>query len=255
MTRARFATLVLLAALPIVPHARGASIVVPGSADGVEGDQGNLFPFSDGSVPGISSQRYQQVYGASAFSSASGPLLITDIFFRPDATLLGAPFSTTIPSIQINLSTTSAPVDGLSFTFADNVGANDTIVFNGALTLSTAYTGPSGGPKDFDISIHLSTPFTYDPAAGNLLLDVRNFGASVTDRFDTAGDLNDSVSRVYTSNDGRDVNSSTATFTGTEGLVTRFDFTPAPATPLPAAAWAAAPLIALLPLARRRRLQ
>jgi hypothetical protein len=33
-------------------------------------------------------------------------------------------------------------------------------------------TGPAGGPKDFTVNFSI-TPFIYDPAAGNLLMDVR----------------------------------------------------------------------------------
>ena len=58
-------------------------------------------------------------------------------------------------------------MDGLNpCNFANNVGADDTIVHSGSLFLSSAFTGPAGGPKGFDILIHLTTPFTYDPASG-----------------------------------------------------------------------------------------
>lgn len=252
MHRARFA-IVLLPALALHPAARADSLIVPGAGNGAEGNEGNVFPFSP-STNGIPSQRYQQVYGASAFASLPGPITITDILFRPDATLPGAPFSNTLPSIQINLSTTAAAVDALSLTFANNLGANDAVVFSGALSLSSAYTGPAAGPKDFDIAIHLQTPFTYNPAAGNLLLDVRNFSSVDIGRFDLINDSTDSVSRVYTSTGGT-ANDPTAAFAATEGLVTQFNFRPAALTnptPLPAAAWAATPLLALLLAAAAR---
>jgi hypothetical protein len=52
------------------------------------------------------------------------------------------------------LSTTSANPNALSTTFANNIGADDTVVFGaGALALSSAFTGPAGGPKNFDIVI------------------------------------------------------------------------------------------------------
>ncbi|MCZ6793785.1 MAG: PEP-CTERM sorting domain-containing protein, partial [Planctomycetota bacterium] len=108
-----------------------------------------------------------------------------------------------------------------------NVGADDTIVHSGALALSSSDTGPLAGPKDFDIVIALSTPFFYDPSAGNLLLDVRNFvGASTSiGFFDATGSASDSTSRVYSVGG---VNNVTALNNNTAGLVTQFDIAPIP---------------------------
>ena len=73
------------------------------------------------------------------------------------------------------------------------------------------------------------TPFLYDPALGNLLMDVRNFGGGLTTYFD-AEYSSDEVSRVWVTND---VGSATADFADIGGgLVTRFVVTsvPEPAT-------------------------
>jgi hypothetical protein len=170
----------------------GANFIVPSALTSVEGDTNNGFPFNLANF-GLSSMRYQQVYSSSEFS---GLFLITDIEFRPDAQT-GAAFSSTLSNIQIDLSTTTAAVDGLSSTFAVNVGSNDTVVYSGPLTLSSSDTGPAAGPKDFDIVIVLQTPFLYDPALGNLLLDVRNFGGGSTTQFDADDTFGDSTSRVF----------------------------------------------------------
>jgi len=191
-----------------------ANVIVPSAQTSVEGNSNNGFPFNIAAF-GLSSQRYQQVYGSSEFS---GLFLITDIEFRPDATS-GAAFSSTLSNIQIDLSTTTAAVDGLSATFAANVGSNDTIVYSGPLTLSSSDTGPPGGPKAFDIVIVLQTPFLYDPALGNLLLDVRNFGGGSTTQFDAQITTGDSVSRVFTTSSG--VSGLTGT-PDTSGLITSF---------------------------------
>jgi hypothetical protein len=199
--------------------ASAAVIVVPNSLAAVESGNANAAPFNIGFF-GLSSARYQQVFAASEFSSLSGPQLITQIAFRPDATNATA-FSSTISNVQINLSTTSLARGGLSTTFAANVGADDTVVFSGSLSLSSAFTGPPEGPKDFDIVINLQTPFLYDPTAGNLLLDVRNFSGETTVFFD-AGD-SDTVSRAGTEASG--VNSPTADFVDPLVLVTQFTTT------------------------------
>jgi hypothetical protein len=189
-----------------------ANVIVPAAQTSVEGNSNNGFPFNIAAF-GLSSQRYQQVYGSSEFS---GPFLITDIEFRPDGDF-GAAFSSTLSSIQIDLSTTTAAVDGLSATFATNVGLNDTMVYSGPLSLSSSDTGPAGGPKTFDIVIVLQTPFLYDPALGNLLLDVRNFGGGSTTQFDAENTGGDSISRVWST--------SSSSLTGnpdTLGLITSF---------------------------------
>jgi len=202
-------------------HAITPTVVVPNGNAMVEGNSNNGYPFDLGQT-GLTSQRYQQVYAASQFGGGG---LITQIIFRPDA-FAGQAFTSTLPDIQIDLSTTSAADDGLSSTYANNVGADDTVVFaRGPLTLSSAFTGPPNGPKDFDIIITLTTPFFYNPANGNLLLDVRNFGGGSTTFFDAVSPLGDGVSRVFNQN----VNDATGT-TDSLGLVTGFVIVPEPSS-------------------------
>jgi hypothetical protein len=188
----------------------GTSIIVPNSNATVEGNTNNCYPFT--SCANIS--EYQQVYAASQFTA---PINIGAILFRPDGPY-GYAFSATNPDISISLSTTSKAVGGLSNTFANNIGPDNLLVYNGSLTLSSLSTGPVNGPKDFDIVINLNTPFWYDPAKGNLLLDVYE-NSAFTDA--TAFDAVDGgvlTSRVY-------VYSSGITYSDSLGLVTRFDST------------------------------
>jgi hypothetical protein len=201
-----------------------ASIVVPNVLSNTEGNGNNNFPFDT-----LAPQRYQQVYDASQFAGGG---LITQIAFRPDG-LVGGSFTVTIANIQIDLSTTSAAPDALSNTFASNVGPNDTVVFNGALNLSSLDSGPSGGPKAFDIIINLTTPFFYNPASGNLLLDVRNnsgLPSGAAGGFDSENLVADSVSRVL-----GDLTNATASVRDTEGLITQFTIVPEPDTLVPLA--------------------
>ena len=194
---------------------RADVIVVPNGLAAVEGNSNNAFPFNIANP----SQRYQQVFGASDFAVLSGPQLITQIAFRPDA-VTGNAFSSTLPDVQINFSTTSRAPDALSSTFADNVGSDDSVVFSGPLSLSSSDTGPAAGPKNFDIVINLTTPFLYDPGTGNLLFDVRNFGGGRTTQFDAHEVFLDSVSRLWSvSSNG--VNDTTGS-SDSSGLVARF---------------------------------
>jgi hypothetical protein len=225
-------------------------VVVPNANTSVEGDINNGYPFNL-SLFGLSSMRYQQVYDSSQFSSLGGPVLINQILFRPDA-FSGAAFSSTLPSIQIDLSTTSATPASLSTTFANNVGADDRVVFGaGPLSLSSSFTGPPGGPKAFDIVINLTTPFLYNPANGNLLMNVRNFSGGGTTQFDavTPGSGGSVTERVWIG----DVNSLTGNYDlGSAGMVTEFGFhsvVPEPSTLLSAVSG----VLACLGYAWRRR--
>ncbi|HLK67952.1 MAG TPA: PEP-CTERM sorting domain-containing protein [Bryobacteraceae bacterium] len=196
-----------------------ASVVVPNSLANTEGNANNNFPFDS-----IDPMRYQQVYAADQFPGAG---LIDSIAFRPDGPL-GEMFSLSIANIEIDLSTTQAAPDALSDTFADNVGPDNTVVYSGPLTLSSANTGPAGGPKDFDIVINFMTPFFYNPGNGNLLLDVKNNSGTpsgLAGGFDSEFDFGDSVSRVH-----GDIGSPTASVNDTEGLVTEFSVVPEPGT-------------------------
>jgi hypothetical protein len=224
-------------------------LVIPGGDASTEGNSSNGLPFNISGIS-IASERYQQVYGSSAFPD--NLILITGIDFRPDATF-GSAFSNTIPSIQIDLSTTPSAVDALSLTFANNVGVDDVSVFpDGPLSLSSADTGPIGGPEAFDIHIQFTTPFLYDPVSGNLLLDVRVFDGASTTQFDAANSGSDAVSRVYTIGNG--VGSATANGADSIGLVTQFDFSDPTSVPEPSSALlCGAGLAAALALRRSRR--
>jgi hypothetical protein len=189
----------------------GNNFVVPNTNANVEGNSNNRYPFDLGGA-GLTSLRYQQVYASSQFGAVPpGGAFITALAFRVGAGW-GA-FAATLPNVQIDLSTTPKVPDGLDTTFANNVGPDDTIVYSGALTLSSV---DGGSPTPFDIIIPLTTPFWYDPPAGDLLLDVRNFGGGSSQPFDAVFATNDSVSRVW-----GPVGSSTGG-TDTVGLVTEF---------------------------------
>lgn len=134
--------------------------------------------------------------------------------------------SSTFTNIRIDLSTTSAEPDNLSTTFANNVGADDTVVYSGELKISTAMTRAAGMPYDFDIVINLTTPYLYDPDAGNLLLDVRNYHTASVGALDAHTITGDGVSRVYSRSSGT-VNSASG-YADSLGLITRFTATPVP---------------------------
>jgi hypothetical protein len=146
----------------------------------------NAFPF--GNVVGfVYSGTYQQVYSKSVFTT---PAFISEIAFA--STGFGG--SATYPlNLNISLSATAAAVNGLSTNYANNRGADFTTVFSGDLIASITRTSA------FDLVFALPTPFLYNPANGNLLLDVFiNSSSAPTGLFYVAGTTATS-SRVFTS--------------------------------------------------------
>ena len=118
--------------------------------------------------------------------------------------------------------------DGLSTTFDDNVGADAMVVWSGPITYGSANTGPVGGPRNFDIIMTFTTPFLYDPSMGNLLVEFRSTGLFAPVAFDQQSAIGDSVSFI-----SGGIDSPTANFVITGGLVTQFTFSPT-AVPEPA---------------------
>lgn len=201
--------------------AQGSLVVAPGAESTIEGNTSNIIPLGAGFV------RFQQVYGASEFAALGLPVLITQIAFRPDRDA-GHAFTSTWNDVHVHLSTTPMLPDGLSTTFANNIGADETEVFSGTWVHSSLFTGPTGGPKDFDIILTLTTPFLYNPANGNLLLDMLHYdyandGFTSTDSQTVAGD---GVSRVYAYGIG--IGNGTTGGADSLGTVTQFTVAPVP---------------------------
>lgn len=211
-------------------------VVVPNAFEFVEGPTANCIP-----ITGCNdTDRYQQVYDSSDFGSQTGigPRFITEIRFRPSGhdNTSTPPFMEAIfTDIEINLSTTPALFgpdavtaigpDNLFTTFDTNTGGDVVNIYRGALTLSSAVTGPAAGPKDFDIVITLQTPFPYDPATGHLLLEWKNHGGETDfDGFPDAVNIpGDSTSRVEAASSASDPNAATG-FADSVGLITQFTF-------------------------------
>lgn len=188
--------------------------VVPASLAAVSGNGNNSFPFNCGEFTDPS-KRIQQVY----LGSEVGAGLITHLIFRQDEGI-GHPFTpVTIPGVTITMSTITAGPDQLVTAFADNVGADATVVLEGELTLSSNQS--LADPRPWDISIELETPFPFVGNAGaNLLVDVRvdNCSLAHTTPFDSETTDGDSVSRVFSYNHA----DYPYGITDTRGLVTRF---------------------------------
>jgi hypothetical protein len=130
----------------------GSAQVVVGTAN-----TGNSLPFGFYNWVG----EYQQVYSSSAFAGSINVSSLTffDYYNNTGDTLTATPF-------QVYLSTTSASVGGLNENLANNIGANQTLVFSG-LPPAESEIGSTGA-----FTFFLSSNFDYNPSAGNLLLTV-----------------------------------------------------------------------------------
>lgn len=111
-----------------------ATLVVPPAYENVDAVNGSSWMQLQ--------MRLQQAYGAPQFPGY--PIVIREIRWRPSARY-GQAFSATISNFQVNLSTTGRTPTGLSSVLANNVGPDDAVVFQGALSLSSAFSGPAGG--------------------------------------------------------------------------------------------------------------
>ena len=197
------------------------NIVVPNSNTSAGATGNNRFPLL---VNG--GMRYQQVYDSSQFNFlASGGEFIAGISFRtPTSVVIGGAFGPTeIENIIFNLSTTNAVPDGLSASFADNIGRDNSTVFSGTLTIGSNFTAGAGGTRAFDIFVDFQNPFFYNPANGNLLLDITNSDMANNNIgifFEAADQLGDSVSRAFSSERFPEAN--IATNVDSLGLVTQF---------------------------------
>lgn len=124
---------------------------------GTPGPDANCFPFGCAFNWG---PEYQQVYNAKLFPGSITIVGLT--FYRTFDTTDGGTLD--LGTFTLHLSTTTAAVGALSPNEASNIGSNNTTVFSGPL--------PPLDTSGRSFTINFSAPFEYDPADGNLLLDV-----------------------------------------------------------------------------------
>ncbi len=206
-----------------------SATVVPAAFTNDEGNGATTRPLF---VPPDILPRYQQVYDGAELQGIVDQQILA-ISFRLDQfdgdTTPGGIFT----DLGIRLSTTLRPVDGLLADLDQNVGADEVEVFSGSFALPQLEGDQS--PNPFDLTIPFDQSFTY--SGGNLLLEIRPFGAALLgSTLDAADSTTDGVSRAYIINGG--------TTSDSVGLVTEF-VVPEPTTLLLLAGG--------LLLARRRR--
>ncbi len=206
LTKNVFAVITVIALHCFAATAQADTLVI-----GTTGNGFNTIPFNPNLSPG---DRLQFVYSSNAFPS--GIITITQIAFAASSIGPGASSS---GNFTFGLSTTSVTPNTIAAATDANRGADFMIVRSGTLNVTRT---PADG--DFDIVITLSTPFNYNSAAGNLLLDITTNSTPVG--FVTVfADVSSVTRRAYTG----------SFFTNGQGLgtVTQFTFTPQQTAPVP----------------------
>lgn len=140
-----------------------AVFVVPDEAFDTPGNGGSTDPFG-ATAECTDGMRFQQIIEGDAIGGGN----ISGMAFRLDdgESALGP---VTYGDTTIKLSTTSRTPGNMSKTFADNIGADETLVFQGDLTISAGTDTPT---NPFDFELPIDVPFQFDGSAGDLLVDV-----------------------------------------------------------------------------------
>lgn len=129
---------------------------------GLENQNGNYLD-----VAFQSPTEYQLILRSSYLSEIwTSPVMISGIAFRVEEG--AANYNTTIPQIEVQLSTTSVQPEAMRPFWQLNSGPDVQVVYNSQnVTLSS----PGGaGPNPFGLELRFSDPFRYDPQQGNLAI-------------------------------------------------------------------------------------
>ncbi|MGE3172841.1 MAG: hypothetical protein AB7O97_09445 [Planctomycetota bacterium] len=164
MVLRRSAVLAATALLCALPARAQSTLVLPQSHATQDGTTATNVPFGR-STP----VRVQQVYDPLLFQGAG---TVTAIAFRLDGDALAAPKQV---DVEIRMSTSPLGLTALSATFAQNRGADETVVLPRQLvTLPDQNTAAT--PSPFLPALPLLVPFAYDPQNGPLLIEIVVFG-------------------------------------------------------------------------------
>ncbi len=147
-----------------------AQFVNPPSAMGAEAASRFGTPFSNSSS---SMSILHEIHGLSAFPTLTGNI-VQVAWRRDNDTVLASPdyvgFSA---DFQMSLSTSPRTTQTISDDFANNRGADFTLVHNGVVNFPPQMKTPNTAGA-FAYAVPFSTPFPYAAANGDLLLEVVN---------------------------------------------------------------------------------
>jgi hypothetical protein len=146
-------------------------IVIPNGCATAAGNTSNAFPWGSNAAawPGL---RLMCIYDASNFTSQgiNQPVLITRLRWRPD-NAAGAVTGGTFQQADVRLSTAPMDYTGLTTNFATNHGPDLTTVYSGPVVHTATPGSAAWTVNSWCVDINLTTPFPYDPSAGDLVID------------------------------------------------------------------------------------
>lgn len=179
----------------IIAHDAQAAVafaVVPSDYYDTDGTGQNVIPFGDDDfcTNGI---RYQQLYNGDNVGYGN----IGSIAFRLNGSE-AAIGPVTVTGMTVKLSSTKATTATLSTVFADNIGPDETTVFNGDFTFSAGVN--ASPPHPFDIDLPINEAFEFDGQHNNLLLDITISGCQ-DQQFSFDAATNDNQTRRMFSTD------------------------------------------------------
>jgi len=158
-------TVLLLLAGIRCAQAAEIKIVSPGAYEDIEG------PNRSGIWP--EAARGQGIAHRSEFDALPvGGAWLTEIRFRPDGVVPVGQVAS-FGRVQWSLSVTQVDPLDISFTFAANITGTPVEVYNAAWSSTVINPNPPGAEtRLFDFRFPLETPYFYNPAEGNLLMDI-----------------------------------------------------------------------------------
>ena len=186
---------------------------------------GTPYPF-DPFFFGEEGLRVQQLFEGTSFPEHEEGVLIQSVGFR----LSGSPterqnsFDVVFPKVEVHLSTSPKSMANMSNRFANNVGVDESIVYDAPLRWQAEFV--RGPVQSMSLIIPFDEPFRYLPSQGSLLLDIRVKGQKKAGLVDWASFSGWSIVR------GHLTTAEVGEFVLGSGLITQFSFQaiPEPAT-------------------------
>lgn len=140
------------------------SQVIPPDLATAYGSSSSAYPW--GSSGG--NKRVMYCYDASLFAALPGPITIQRIAWRAASSTVGTTIGPLSYQVACDLSSTASTPMALNSTFDQNHGPDRTQVFSGTLNVGPLLVQN----LQFTHVMPLATPFRYDPAQGNFLVDL-----------------------------------------------------------------------------------
>ncbi|MCA8978133.1 MAG: PKD domain-containing protein [Planctomycetes bacterium] len=211
-----------LTAAPVVAQ---SSVVIPVGFASTPGNSANYYPWGT-SASGWNGLRLLATYGAVNFTgqNITAPILIDRLQWRPDdqaPAVSGGTF--TVATVE--MSTSPVGWRAVTTNIAADHGPDRAVVYSGPVVYAPTTGGISWTPQSRCVDVTLTSPFLYDPLAGDLVIDVYypswSFVGGTLGGLDVV-DSTPSASRVYGTSSYPGGNGTTLH----HGLVVEVDYVP-----------------------------